>query len=80
MEIFLYPSHFVRRKIKGPSECGKSSFLTNLILTFSGDFGKKCLSSPFLHQDFYQNLFEIFSNFTPKIVIQNFLNEGDLDL
>ena len=32
MEKFLYPSHPVRCTITGPSECGKSVFLTNLVL------------------------------------------------
>ena len=32
MEKFLYPNHPVLCIITGPSECGKSVFLTNLIL------------------------------------------------
>ena len=32
MEKFLCPTHPVRCIITGPSECGKSVFLTNLIL------------------------------------------------
>ena len=34
MDKQLYPQHPVRRIITGPSECGKSVFLTNLILSF----------------------------------------------
>ena len=33
MEKILYPIHPVRCIITGPLECGKSYFLTNLILT-----------------------------------------------
>ena len=32
MEKFLYPNHPLRCIITGPSESGKSVFLTNLIL------------------------------------------------
>ena len=32
MEKILYPTHPVRCIITGPSECGKSVFLTNSIL------------------------------------------------
>ena len=32
MDKFLYPQHPVKFIITGPSECGKSVFLTNLIL------------------------------------------------
>ena len=31
MEKFHYPTHPFRCNIKGPNECGKSVFLTNLI-------------------------------------------------
>ena len=32
LEKLLYPSHPVRCILTGPSECGNSGFLTNLIL------------------------------------------------
>ena len=34
MEKFLYPQHPVRCFITGPSQCGKSVLLTNLILKY----------------------------------------------
>ena len=41
MEKFLYPKHPVRCIITGPSECGKSVFLTNLILNSINEYDKK---------------------------------------
>ena len=32
MDKYLYPNHPVRCILAGPSECGKSVFLTNMIL------------------------------------------------
>ena len=40
MDKILYPTHPVRCIITGPSECGKSVFLTNLILTFINENSK----------------------------------------
>ena len=38
---FLYPHYPVRCIITGPSECGKSVFLTNLILNIINIYDKK---------------------------------------
>ena len=40
MEKFLYPTHPVRCTITGSSECGKSYFLTNLILNIINEYDK----------------------------------------
>ena len=37
--------------ITGPSECGKSVFLTNLILNIINEYDKIYIYSPSLHQD-----------------------------
>ena len=54
MENKLYPQHPVRCIITGPSECGKSVFLTNLILKIINEYDKKIIYSPSFHQDLYQ--------------------------
>ena len=51
MDKFLYPTHPVRCIITGPSECGKSVFLTNLIVIIITEFDKIYIYSPSLHQD-----------------------------
>ena len=40
MEKFLYPSDSVRAIITGPSNSGKTYFLTNIILNIIDDFQK----------------------------------------
>ena len=80
MEKFLYPKHPVRCIITGPSECGKSVFLTNLILNIINEYDKIYIYSPSLHQDLYQKLIKYFSNFIPIHIIPNILNEEDLDI
>ena len=40
METILYPTHPVRCIITGPPECGKSVFLTNLILNILNEYDK----------------------------------------
>ena len=80
MEKFLYPTHPVRFIITGPSNVGKSVFLTNLILNVINEYDKIYIFSPSLHQDLYQKLFKCFSNYIPIHVIQNNLNEEDTDL
>ena len=62
MEKKLYPNHPVRCIITGHSECGKSVFLTNLILNNSNEYNKIYIYSPSLHQDLYQKLIKSFSN------------------
>ena len=80
MEKILYPTHPVRCIITGPSECGKSVFLTNLILNIINEYDKIYIYSPSLHQDLYQKLIKRFSNYIPIHIIPNFLNEEDLDI
>ena len=80
MEKILYPSHPVRCIITGPSECGKSIFLTNLILNIINEYDKIYIYSPSLHQDLYQKLIKCFSNYIPIHMIPNILNEEDIDI
>ena len=80
MEKFLYPNHPVRCIITGPSECGKSIFLTNLILNIINEYDKMYIYSTSLHQDLYQKLIKCFSNYIPIHIIPNILNEVDIDI
>ena len=80
MDKVLYPHHPVRCIITGPSECGKSVFLTNLILNIINEYDKIYIYSPSLHQDLYQNLIKCFSNYIPIHIIPNILNEADIDV
>ena len=80
MEKFLYPTHPVRCIIIGPSECGKSVFLTNLILNIINEYDKIYIYSPSLHQDLYQKLVKRFSNYIPIHIIPNILTEEDIDV
>ena len=61
MEKILYPSHPFRCIITGPSECGKSVFLTSLVLKITNKYEKLYIYSPSLHQDLYQKLNKCFS-------------------
>ena len=80
MEKFLYPTHPVRCIITGPSECGKSVFLTNLNLNIINEYDKIYIYSSSLHQDLYQKLIKCSSNHIPIHIIPNFLNEEDIDI
>ena len=80
MDKILYPTHPVRCIITGPSECGKSVFLTNLILNIINEYDKIYIYSPSLHQYLYQKLIKYFSNYTPIKIIPNILNEEDIDI
>ena len=80
MEKILYPSHPCRCIITGPSESGKSVFLTNLILNIINEYDKIYIYSPSLHQDLYQKLIKCFSNYIPIHIIPNILNEEDIDI
>ena len=80
MDEFLYPTHPVCCIITGPSECGKSVFLTNLILNIINEYDKIYIYSPSLHQDLYQKLIKCFTNYIPIHIIPNILNEEDLDI
>ena len=78
MEKILYPTHPLRCVISGPSECGKSVFLTILILNIINEYNKIYIYSPSLHQELYQKLIKCFSNHIPIHIISNILNE-DID-
>ena len=80
MEKFLYPSDPVRCIINGPSECGKSIFLTNLFLNIINEYDKVYIYSPSFHQDKYQKINKCFSNYIPIHIIPNILNEDDIDI
>ena len=80
MDKILYPTHPVRCIITGPSECGKSVFLTNLILNIINEYDKIYIYSPSLHQKLYQKLIKRFSNYIPIHIIPNILNEEDIDI
>ena len=80
MEKILYPSHPVRCIITGPSNVGKTYFLTNIILNIINEYDKIYIYSPSLHQDLYQKLIKCFSNHIPIHIIPNILNEIDIDI
>ena len=80
MEKLSYPNHPFRCIITGTSECGKSTFLTNLILNIINEFDKIFVYSPSLHQDLYQKLIKSFSNYIPIHIISIILNEEDIDI
>ena len=80
MEKLLYPNHPVRCIITGPSECGKSLFLTNLISNIFNEYDKLYIYSPSLHQDLYQKLIRCFSNYIPIHIIPNISNEEDINI
>ena len=74
MDKFLYPTHPVQCIITGPSECGKSVILTNLILNIINEYDKIYIYSLSLHQDFYQKLIKYFSNYIPIHIIPKISN------
>ena len=80
MEKFLYPIHPLRCILTGPSECGESVFLTNLILNIINEFDKIYIYSPSLYKDLYQKLIKFLSNYIPNNIIPNILNEEDVDV
>ena len=80
IDKYLYPQHPLRCIITGASECGKSVFLTNLILNIKNEYDKIYIYSPSLHQDLYQILNKCFSNYIPIHIIPNILNENDIDI
>ena len=76
---FLYPHHPVRCIITGPPECGKSVFLTNLILNIINKYDKKNLYSLSLHQDLQQKSIKCFSHYILIQINPNILTEEDID-
>ena len=80
MYKIFYPTHPLRCIVTRPSECGKTVFLTNLILSITNESDKIYIYSPSLHQDLYQKLNKCFSNYIPIHIILNVLNEEDIDV
>ena len=80
LEEFLYPQHPVRCNITGPSECGKSVFLTKFILNNNNEYDKLFIYSPSLHQNLYQKLIKCFSNYIAIHIIPNILNQEHIDV
>ena len=80
MEKILYPSHPLRCIITGPSNVGKTRFLTNLILNIVNEYDKIYIYSPSLHQDLYQRIIKCFTNYIPINIIPNILSEEDIDI
>ena len=78
MEKFLFPNHLVICIIAGPSECGKSVFLTNLVSIFTNEYIKMFIYSTRLHQGLYQKLYKCFINYIPIHIIPKILNEEDI--
>ena len=80
MEKILNPSHPLRCIITGPSNSGKTYFLTNIILNIINEYDKMYIFSPSLHQNLYQRLIKCFNNYIPINKISEILNEEDLDI
>ena len=80
MEQILYPNHPLRCIITGPSNVGKTYFLTNVILFIINEYDKIYVYSPSLHQDLYQKLIRCFNNYIPIHIIPSILNEEDFDI
>ena len=79
MEKSLYPSHPVCCIITGPSECGKSYFLTNLSLNIIIEYEKIYIYSPGWNQKFYQKILKRSSNYITIHMIPNNLNGEIID-
>ena len=67
----FYANQPVRCILTGPSECGKSVFLKNLILNTINAYDKIHICSPSLHQDLHQKLNKCFSNYISIKIIPN---------
>ena len=80
MDKFLYPTHPVSCIITGPSNVGKSYFLTSLILKIINEYDKIYIYSTSPHQDLYQKIIECFIKYIPIHINPNILNEEDIDL
>ena len=79
MEKILKPKHPFRWAITGPSEGGKSVFLTNLILNIINEFDEIYIYSPSLHQDLNQRLIKCFSKNISINILATVLNKEDID-
>ena len=81
MDKILYPNHAVRciKTDDGPSNVGKSVFLTNLILNIINQYDKLYIHSANLHLNIYQKLIKCFSNYIPIHIIPIIFNEEDME-
>ena len=77
MGKFFYLQHPLRCVFTGPSECGKSVFLSNLILSNINEYDKFYVYSPSFPQHLYQSIIKCFSIFIPIHIFRNLLNEED---
>ena len=82
MDKILYPNKPVRCIKTGPLECGKSVFLTNLILNNINEYNKIYIYSPSLYQDLYQKFIKCFNIYIyiPINITPNISNEEDIDV
>ena len=81
MEKFLYPTHPLRCVLTGHSECGKSVFLTNLILNFFNEFDKNIhLFTQSISRFIPKKLINCFSNYIPIHIIPNNVIENAFDI
>ena len=78
MAKFQHPNHPIRCIKTGPSECGKSVFLTNTNFKIHNEFEKTYISSSSLHQDWYQTKLQCFNNKIPLHIVPNFLEEENV--
>ena len=79
MDNFLNPINRIVCNIIGPPACGKSCFLTNIILNFVKGYRKVYIYSPSLYRDLYQRILKRFSNFKQISMIQKNPEDGRLD-
>ena len=81
MNNFLNPTDPVRYIITGPSECGTSVFVTNLIIDNIKEFEKISIYSPSVHQELSQKSIKCFQKHTIPIDIKpNKIIIKDIDL
>ena len=79
MDKYLYPTLLVRCIITGPSNIGKSVFLTNLILNIVNGYDKIYIYSPSVHQDLYQKVIKCLTTYIHIHITPNILNEEDIN-
>ena len=80
IDKYLNPNHPFSCTITGPSNVGKSVFLTEINLNIFIEYDEIYIYSPSLHQELYQKLKKSFSNDIPIKITSNILNEKDFDI
>ena len=80
MEKLVYLTHPIRCITTGPSECGKSYFLTKLFINIINEFEKIYIYSSNLRQILYQKLAICLNNYKAIRIISYFFNEKDVDV